>query len=50
MEILFPILVILAVFVISGFRIAQEYERAIIFRLGRYLCTKGPGLYWIVSP
>jgi regulator of protease activity HflC (stomatin/prohibitin superfamily) len=48
MEILFPILVILAVFVISGFRIAQEYERAIVFRLGRYLCTKGPGLYWII--
>jgi len=31
---------------ISGLRIAQEYERAVVFRLGRYLRVKGPGLYW----
>lgn len=31
---------------ISGLRIAQEYERAIVFRLGRYSQVKGPGLYW----
>ena len=36
------------VLLISGFRIAQEYERAIVFRLGRYQATKGPGLYWII--
>jgi regulator of protease activity HflC (stomatin/prohibitin superfamily) len=42
------ILLILFVLAISGFRIAQEYERAIVFRLGRYQATKGPGLYWII--
>ncbi len=31
---------------ISGVRVAQEYERAIVFRLGRYSRVKGPGLYW----
>jgi regulator of protease activity HflC (stomatin/prohibitin superfamily) len=31
---------------ISGLRIAQEYERAIVFRLGRFSKVKGPGLYW----
>lgn len=31
---------------LSGLRIAQEYQRAVVFRLGRYLMTKGPGLYW----
>lgn len=36
------------VFVLVGFRIAQEYERAIVFRLGRYSSTKGPGWYWII--
>lgn len=48
-------LVLLAVFVlvliglaISGLRIANEYERAVIFRLGRLRETKGPGLYWLI--
>jgi regulator of protease activity HflC (stomatin/prohibitin superfamily) len=29
-------------------RIAQEYERAIVFRLGRYHATKGPGIYLLI--
>ncbi len=33
---------------IFGFRITQEYERGIVFRMGRYKSTKGPGLYWII--
>ena len=48
MEILVPIAIIIAVIIASGLRIAQEYERAIVFRLGRYQGTKGPGLYWII--
>lgn len=30
----------------SGLRIAQEYQRAVVFRLGRFTRIKGPGLYW----
>jgi regulator of protease activity HflC (stomatin/prohibitin superfamily) len=33
---------------LSGLHVAQEYERAVIFRLGRYADTKGPGPYWIM--
>jgi regulator of protease activity HflC (stomatin/prohibitin superfamily) len=33
---------------LSGLRIAQEYQRAVIFRLGRCVGTRGPGLYWII--
>ena len=33
-------------FAVSGFRIAQEYERGVVFRLGRFHRVKGPGLYW----
>src|SRR5271170_5978297 len=40
--------VILIVVVLSGLRIAQEYERGVIFRLGRYQGLRGPGLYWII--
>jgi len=39
---------ILALVAISGLRIAQEYERGVVFRLGRFSSVKGPGLYWIV--
>lgn len=34
--------------VITGLRIANEYERGVIFRLGRYVGIRGPGLYWII--
>ncbi|MEO7990421.1 MAG: SPFH domain-containing protein [Chryseolinea sp.] len=38
----------LAVLILSGFRIAQEYERALVFRLGRFKGLRGPGLFWII--
>jgi regulator of protease activity HflC (stomatin/prohibitin superfamily) len=41
-------LVVVVVIVLSGLRIAQEYERGVIFRLGRYMGLRGPGLYWII--
>lgn len=34
--------------VASGIRIAQEYERAVVFRLGRFLGIKGPGIYYLI--
>jgi regulator of protease activity HflC (stomatin/prohibitin superfamily) len=33
---------------LSGLRVAQEYERGVIFRLGRFKGLRGPGLYWII--
>lgn len=48
MELIIPISIFVVAVILSGFRIAQEYERAIVFRLGRYQSTKGPGLYWII--
>ena len=44
---LYTILIIVAILA-SGLRIAQEYQRAIVFRLGRYTGLKGPGLYWLI--
>lgn len=32
----------------GGLRIVQEYERGVIFRLGRCIGAKGPGLFFIV--
>jgi regulator of protease activity HflC (stomatin/prohibitin superfamily) len=41
-------------FVIAGIvgmqspRIAQQWERAVVLRLGRFIGLRGPGLFWIV--
>jgi regulator of protease activity HflC (stomatin/prohibitin superfamily) len=32
----------------KGLKIDREYERGVVFRLGRYQTTKGPGIYWIM--
>ncbi|MEA3175562.1 MAG: hypothetical protein QOF42_2973 [Gammaproteobacteria bacterium] len=49
---MFPIadivVIVLLVLAISGIRIAQEYERGVVFRLGRYKGLRGPGIYWII--
>ena len=43
------VLVLLLVFVLSaGIRILREYERGVIFRLGRLIAQKGPGLIVLI--
>ncbi|MCD6539721.1 MAG: slipin family protein [Candidatus Omnitrophica bacterium] len=46
------IILILAIFyIISCIKIVKEYERAVIFRLGRVLKTpKGPGIFFVLWP
>lgn len=39
---------VLVLVLLSGFRIAREYERAVVFRLGRYTGLRGPGLFWLI--
>ena len=39
---------VVLVVILSGIRIAQEYERAVVFRLGRFLRIKGPGIYYLI--
>jgi regulator of protease activity HflC (stomatin/prohibitin superfamily) len=47
-----PIIVILVIVFFSLLssivKIAREYERGVIFRLGRLLRAKGPGLIWLI--
>jgi len=47
-----PLLTILAVLVLSilraSMKIVQEYERGVIFRLGRVIGAKGPGMFFII--
>ncbi len=42
------VIAVVVVIVLTGLRIAQEYERGVIFRLGRFMGLRGPGLYLII--
>jgi len=45
----FMVLVVLVVmFLASAIRVLNEYERGVIFRLGRVIATKGPGLIILI--
>src|SRR5438874_12579322 len=39
---------VVLILLVSGLRIAQEYERGVVFRLGRFRGLRGPGLFWII--
>lgn len=41
---LIPLLILVVFFLITSLRVLNEYERGVIFRLGRVIDTKGPGL------
>ncbi len=47
-----PVLTIVVVLVIilllASVRVAQEYERAVVFRFGRQIGMRGPGLYFLI--
>jgi len=42
------LLILLAFLVVSSFRILREYERGVVFTLGRFWRVKGPGLIIII--
>jgi len=41
-------IVVILVILTSAIRVVQEYERGVIFRLGRLVGAKGPGLFFII--
>ena len=45
---LIPVFVLLFVLLTQMFKILREYERAVVFRLCKYLRTKGPGLIFLI--
>ena len=48
MEAIITALIPVIVFLCTGLKIDREYERGVIFRLGRMSGIKGPGLYWTI--
>ncbi len=45
---LIPIILILFFFVTSALKVVREYERLVVFRLGRLIGQKGPGLVFLI--
>jgi regulator of protease activity HflC (stomatin/prohibitin superfamily) len=39
------IIIIIVLIVLSSIKILKEYERAVVFRLGRFIKVKGPGIF-----
>ncbi len=42
------VIAILAFLIVASVRVAQEYEKAVVFRLGRVVGLRGPGLYFLI--
>jgi len=45
---LMPVGIVALVLALKSFGINQEYERGVVFRLGRLQATKGPGWFWLI--
>lgn len=43
-----PIVIFIALVLASALKVLREYERGVIFRLGRLIATKGPGLIFLI--
>jgi regulator of protease activity HflC (stomatin/prohibitin superfamily) len=41
-------LIVAGIILVNGVRIVPEYERGVIFRLGRVIGARGPGLFFII--
>jgi regulator of protease activity HflC (stomatin/prohibitin superfamily) len=42
------ILNIIGIYVLLAFKVAEQWEKAILLRLGRFVGLKGPGPFWII--
>ncbi len=41
------VVLVLLLFALSGLRVVYQYERVVIFILGRLVGAKGPGVFWV---
>jgi regulator of protease activity HflC (stomatin/prohibitin superfamily) len=48
LTLLIPTVIIIAVVIFAAVKILREYERAVVFTLGRFTGVKGPGLFLLI--
>jgi regulator of protease activity HflC (stomatin/prohibitin superfamily) len=44
----FIVLNIIGIYVLLAFKVAEQWEKAIVLRLGRFIGLNGPGPFWII--
>jgi len=44
----FAVLIVLTILITSSIKIADQWEKAVLLRMGKYIGLKGPGLFFIV--
>lgn len=42
------VLLVICLIMLTGIRVAQEYQRCVVFRLGRVVGTRGPGMFYLL--
>ena len=47
-SLIFGLVVLIALFISSGIKIAAQWEKAVVFRLGKYSSIQGPGMFFII--
>lgn len=45
---LFVVLIVLTILITSSIKIADQWEKAVLLRMGKYIGLKGPGIFFIV--
>lgn len=45
---IFGLIAVIAIFISSGIKIAAQWEKAVVFRLGKYSSIQGPGMFFII--
>jgi regulator of protease activity HflC (stomatin/prohibitin superfamily) len=48
MSILIGLIIVVALLLLRGVRVLREYERGVVFRLGRLVGDRGPGLIYVI--
>ena len=47
-SLIYPVLLVVLLFLVASLKIIYEYQRAVVFQLGRFLKVKGPGLIIVI--
>ena len=42
------VLNLISFYILLAFKIADQWDKAIVLRLGRFIGLKGPGPFWII--
>ena len=48
MDFIFVLIVLGLILLFAGLKVVQQYEKGVVFRLGRVVSERGPGLTWII--